>query len=97
MNILLSDGWRISSDSHNFILQKLITVRKGKNEGKQIWKDVGFYNTLKNLLCALQSKKMLDSDCDTLEELKSIVGRLTEDIEQVQDVIAERMGKWPYR
>lgn len=66
MKIPLDEKTRISSDSHNFTIEKMVGKDK---EGQDKWVAKRFYTTIGGLLNGLYQQKLRSSDCTTLSGL----------------------------
>lgn len=66
MNIPLDDKTRITSDSRNYIIERLMGHRK---DGSERWEAKSFYTTIAGLFAGLHNERIRKSDCSSVEEL----------------------------
>jgi len=80
MKIQITDDYVMTSDAHNFILNVVETVQKGKTAGQTRLRAVGFYQSVEDLVEGLISKKMKQSTKRTLkaflQEHTELVGEI---------------------
>jgi len=62
MEILLGDNLRITSDSKNYVLEKRILSKIGKNAGEYVWNQEGYYGTIQSLLRSLVDVTLRESE-----------------------------------
>lgn len=91
MNIRINDKYRITSDSANFILEEChIGDKEGSMSfGKEVWKQVGFYQSINGLLNGLLRRTALESDAKTIQGLKDVFDGVHESI----DALTEQLGE----
>ena len=75
MNIPLNEGYRLSSDKYQWIVQKQIT-RKGKIE----WKNVSYHATPKQAVNHHAGVLVRTSEADTLTEALAVVERVVNEL-----------------
>lgn len=77
----VNKDWQIDTDQMNIILQQRKTVsdENSKNFGNEYWKNIGYYSTYKQALCAL-----VDYEVKVSADYKDIVKR----IDQLKEDIA---------
>ena len=84
MDLKVNDDWRITSDPHNFILQRsFVSGPKSKTPGKVSWKSEYFYGTLDAAFRGLLRKSMMDSDATCIQELQAVIDSLNADIDSM--------------
>ena len=69
MNIQLTDDYVMTSDAHNFILNKVAVAKTGKHAGQPRLKSVAFYPSIEQLMDGLITLELRQSDARTLEGL----------------------------
>ena len=70
MNLILDERFRISSDKHNFILEKYEDVEDRKTgEIKQVWKDAGYYGSIEPILNRYTKERVRDSEASSVDDL----------------------------
>jgi hypothetical protein len=88
MNLQIIEKWRITTDSHNFILeQKRIKGDKSKNAGEEYYSQVGFYVNLSGAFDGLLRHELLESDIQTVKELSELLQALRASIREVGDAL----------
>lgn len=89
MNIQINKDWRITSDPQNFILeQRRVKGKESKKAGEEFYTSEGFYTTFDAALSGLVRRKLLDSPCESLEAVKSLLQALRTDIQAVKGAVA---------
>ena len=95
MIIQINPDWRISSDSHQWILQRLKGTRKDRKTGKPVpnWKSEGYFVSLSTLLQRLIDMRVwriegtyppeaLEHVCNALRDMKAEVRERLSHIEK---------------
>ncbi len=88
MFVQLDKDFRITSDEHNFILQKRGDEGGGvAQKGKGMWRAVGYWGDLNNLLLSYSRQKLRSSTAHSvealsrdLESLRRRINRITNDL-----------------
>jgi len=84
MLLQLDKDFRIASDEHNFILQKRGDEGGGvAKKGKGMWRNVGYWKDLNNLLLSYSRQKLRSSRADSVKALRQDLESLREQINQV--------------
>lgn len=83
MNIQLNENYRITSDKDNVILEERKISKKGKNEGKEYYKQIGYFPNLEVALKDFARLKIKLSDTEGIEELKDLMKEILEEIRRV--------------
>ncbi len=81
--------YQISSDAYNYILQERREATRGKNVGKEIVVDLGYYSTLEGALRALLHKELTGSDHVSAEML---LARIEQAEKRIIDAVREQCG-----
>lgn len=84
MNIQLSPQYRVTTDTHNVILQESYLSKDGKTKGEILWKNKGYYSGLSSLLESIPDHLALMPEITNLSDLlerherfvKEVTGRL---------------------
>lgn len=73
MRIDLGNGYCITKDPMNFILNEVKITKEGKSAGTEYLKPVGFYPTLDYLVNAMLSKWVLNvpTEIQTLRDIRT--------------------------
>lgn len=82
MNI--GEKYKIESDEMNVVLYEKYISEKGKNQGKPQWKPVSYHRNVEKALESLVDKE-INGTC--LEDLKTVVTKVTELKELISEVI----------
>ncbi len=88
MRIELGNGYVITSDQFNFVLNKENVVQKGQNAGQTTLEAIAFHPTLAGIGQSLANRLMKTSTVTTLEELSELIdatGKLFEQAVLIQD------------
>jgi hypothetical protein len=70
MNIQVTDNYRITSDQHNFILERRIENKEG---GKRKWKQIEFYTKLDYVFAAIREHLLRESSAKDVSALLEAV------------------------
>ena len=84
MQININENWRISTDTHNFIIEQKSIVEKGKSKGEVKWKQMGFYPKMHQAVEGYSRRFMLNGDETTVEELKASLAVLSKEIAAIK-------------
>lgn len=83
--IKINEKYYFDSDSVQYILieKSLVTKEGSKNQGKEIFKNIGYYGSLESLKVALLEKEIKDNldllnNIDRVIEIKKELARLGE-------------------
>lgn len=83
MEIKLSDNFKITADSMNFILNeyRYIEPRRGSDkQGRYGWVESGFYQTIQGACKAALQKAVIHSDKSNMNEIIKEMKKLHDDI-----------------
>ena len=70
MNLILDERFKISSDKHNYVLEKYEDVEDRKTgEIKKMWKDAGYYGSIEPILNRYIKERIRDSEATSVNEL----------------------------
>lgn len=74
INIKINDTYTVTSDSRQFILNK-VAIRGGKSKeaGETYLKPVGYFQCIEGLTRYLMRRSLKESDAETLEQCKRIL------------------------
>lgn len=96
LDIKIDNDYKISNDDRNFILQKKRVITgenlKGRqanpeNIGKEIWEDVSYHRTLKQLIEKYTKEKVLKSK-ETIRTMNELTG-LLRDIQKTINMLPD--------
>lgn len=82
LNIQLNEKYFINSDERNYILVKKRIATQGKNKGKEILVNVGYFGNVEHLLKRLVENEIKESDITELKQINSLINKITTDISQ---------------
>lgn len=74
MEIKLNDNYVLTSDTYNYILNK-ITVNKNKNETYLV--PIAYYGTIEKLIYGLFENKIKTCELDNLNDIKALITNAT--------------------
>ena len=80
MNIQIDDKTRITSDAHNFIIQKLTGKDK---QGNDVWTGKKFYTSIGAMLRGLHQQKLRNTACTSMAELGAAIKESTAYLEDL--------------
>lgn len=91
MKLRLSDNYQIETDTLNYILQKISIRQKGKNKGKEIVSNIGYYGKIEHLLNALLEHKIKGLDAKDIHSLQAQIAGLKDFIKEQGELIEEQL------
>lgn len=97
MEIQITDEYVMTSDPHNFILNRVTIGKSGKSEGQRLSHPVGFYSNVPDLCEAIITKHLRSSTTRTMKELLSEHTRLVGGIRSLFEVGMTGIGTMPCR
>ena len=83
MEISLSEDYRISSDSYQFILQERKVTAEGENKGNEYWTSIAYYRKLEHLLERYIDLKIRTSDKKSIKELMDYIRELKKEVREI--------------
>lgn len=89
MDIRLSNGMRITADSHQFMLQKFSSRYVNKKTGKteENWPTIAYCSNLSTLLQRAYKQMLFSCGATTLEELKEASQLAVRELQQIREVL----------
>ncbi len=84
MNIQITDKYRITSDEHNFNVERRISNTKVATQTRE-WKQIEFFTHLETALSSVRQHLLRDSDESTVSGLLELV----KEIDLMLDTIRE--------
>ncbi len=72
--------YRVTSDAHNYILNKKRVAKKGPNTGQVDYVSIGFFPSLKYLVAELVEVRVRGAEVKGLEDLAEVVQDLKRDL-----------------
>jgi len=102
MQLKLDKTFRITSDEHNFMLQKKTDPTKGPKRGPKAsktkganWITLGHWKDLDHVLASYCRQTQRDSTCTTLEEVRGLLDSLTVSLEGIKGKCISLWGTNP--
>ena len=87
MNIRINQDWKLTTDPRNFIIEKrriAQTDTDKQKKGDELWVQIAYYAKLDLALQGLVKHYLLDSTATTLEELRTCLRSIQDDIEAIR-------------
>ena len=90
----LDKNYRLTSDEHNFILQRKVPLRTKKRAGKtKEWKNVGYWRDLGQALASYARRSIRDDMPSSLKELLALERALSAQIRRIGEQCVSLWGK----
>ena len=90
----LDKNYRLISDEHNFILQRIVPLRSKKRAGKtKEWKNVGYWQDVGQALASYARQSIRDDMPSTLKELLALERALSTQIAAIGERCQALWGK----
>lgn len=83
MEIKLQDGYIISSDARQYILQQEKMIETGKTKGEMSITNLGYYPKIERVLIAYKERVIRTSDITTVEQLLKLMQELDDYIKSI--------------
>lgn len=92
MNVKLNDGYRITSDAHQYILQKYQGERERDGKIEESWKSLYFVPTFEMILNHYFDLRMRTSDAETWTEVLKVAEDVRAEVKSINQMLthAER-------
>ncbi len=81
MRIEITNGYVVTTDGLNYVLNKAGIIQKGPNEGDACLEAIGFFPTLGMLADSLINRMVRQSVVEQLHELDAQIKQITKDFE----------------
>lgn len=78
LHIELGEKYVVTGSSHDLILNEKKIAKEGKNAGQQVLSRLGYYSKFEHLVRELMHREILQSEAQTLEELRDHIADLSE-------------------
>lgn len=78
LHIELGEKYVVTGSSHDLILNEKKIAKEGKNAGQQVLSRLGYYSKFEHLVRELMHREILQSEAQTLEELRDNIAELSE-------------------
>lgn len=88
MKITIDDRYIIEGGTHDFILSELRTVTRGDNTGQQTKVRLGYYAKLEQLIRALITHDVKQSDVQSIQAMQQHIDRIALQCEKAFSEVA---------
>ena len=78
LRIELGDKYVVTGSAHDLILNEKKISKEGKNAGQEVLSRLGYYSKFEHLVRELMHKEILESEAQTLTELRYHIYELSE-------------------
>lgn len=78
LHIELGDKYVVTGSAHDLILNEKKIAKEGKNAGQQVLSRLGYYSKFEHLVRELMHREILQSEAQTLGELRDHIAELSE-------------------
>ncbi len=78
LRIELGDKYVVTGSAHDLILNEKKIVKEGKSAGQEVLSRLGYFSKFEHLVRELMHKEILDSEAQTLTELRDHIQQLSE-------------------
>lgn len=78
LRIELGDKYVVTGSAHDLILNEKKISKEGKNAGQEALSRLGYYSKFEHLVRELMHKEILESEAQTLTELRDHIYELSE-------------------
>ncbi|POT26605.1 hypothetical protein C3433_13495 [Citrobacter freundii] len=78
LRIELGDKYVVTGSAHDLILNEKKISEEGKNAGQEVLSRLGYYSKFEHLVRELMHKEILESEAQTLTELRDHIYQLSE-------------------
>lgn len=78
LNITISDKYVVTGTTHDLVLSEKKISEQGKNAGQEVLTRVGYYSKFDHLVRELMHKEIIESEAQTLEELREHIMKISE-------------------
>lgn len=80
----------ITGSSHDLILSEKKLIQKGNNAGEEVLSRLGYFSKFEHLVKETCHKEILESDAQTLQELKAHIDNLSQSL---SSALTSNIGK----
>ena len=78
LRIELGDKYVVTGSAHDLILNEKKIAKEGKSAGQEVLSRLGYFSKFEHLVGELMHKEILDSEAQTLTELRDHIQQLSE-------------------
>ena len=82
INIRINNEWAITSDAHNFILNRVTIGKSGKGRGKEKLVISGYFQKMEDLIDRFVDKVLYRSDCESLIEVSTLLREIKANLQK---------------
>lgn len=86
LHIELGEKYVVTGSSHDLILNEKKIAKEGKNAGQQVLSRLGYYSKFEHLVRELMHREILQSEAQTLEELRDHIAELSENLRKAVEL-----------
>lgn len=90
LNIVLSDKYVVTGTTHDLVLSEKSISKQGKNAGQEVLTRVGHYSKFEHLVRELMHKEIIESEAQTLTELRDHIMQLSEKLAKAVESCQEK-------
>ena len=87
MEQYINKNYRITTDTHNFILQKKRVAKKEDQEDGEAWDNVGYTSSIESILNFYMRKRQLSEEPKDFKELLDLTNEIRKEIKKLSEVI----------
>lgn len=78
LRIELGDKYVVTGSAHDLILNEKKIAKKGKSAGQEVLSRLGYFSKFEHLVRELMHKEILESEAQTLTELRDHIQQFSE-------------------
>ena len=78
LRIELGDKYVVTGSAHDLILNEKKIAKEGKSAGQEVLSRLGYFNKFEHLVRELMHKEILESEAQTLTELRNHIQQFSE-------------------
>ena len=78
LRIELGDKYVVTGSSHDLILNEKKIAKEGKSAGQEVLSRLGYFSKFEHLVRELMHKEILESEAQTLTELRDHIHQFSE-------------------
>ena len=78
LRIELGDKYVVTGSAHDLILNEKKIAKEGKSAGQEVLSRLGYFNKFQHLVRELMHKEILESEAQTLTELRDHIQQFSE-------------------
>lgn len=78
LRIELGDKYVVTGSAHDLILNEKKIAKEGKSAGQEVLSRLGYFNKFEHLVRELMHKEILESEAQTLTELRDHIQQFSE-------------------